>query len=114
LTIAAGMVRLKVTKATTSTVVSCSPKTSFGGVGTTWRCTAMISGFSPTGHVTWLEMGGTGMVQFVSSTCYASRGRCSITLKAVVTGSVVMLAQYGGDRNNGPSAGFRTFTVRAP
>ena len=112
-TIAAGIVRLKVAKATTSTLVSCSPRASFGGVAAVWRCAAIISGYSPTGRVTWFDMGGSGKIQFVTFTCSAARGRCFITVRAIATGTVILQAEYAGDRNNVGSSGQASFVVKS-
>ena len=109
--LAYGIVSIRVDRAKTGTMVACSPSVSFGGGASLWRCSAIISGFYPTGRVSWYEMGGTGKVDFITFNCSAARGRCTITLKGVSPGPVVIQAQYAGDKNNGASSGRGVFTV---
>jgi hypothetical protein len=90
-----------------STSVSCSPNP--GSIFQPVTCTATVSGFSPTGTITWStsSMGGS----FSQFTCTLSNGACSTTYIDNFTGSVTIVASYSGDSNNMPSSGSNSLIV---
>ncbi len=118
-TIGSGSFSLSVNQKVSRTVVSCRPITQVIGANIT--CTAVVSGYYPTGTVTWSQTGGTipGAVSFYSNTCTLTHtgaigavfhtARCSVTMKGTTHGSVILTASYGGDLNNLGS--FRTKTI---
>ncbi len=88
----------------TSTVVTCSPNRI--SAGSTVACTATVSGFNPTGTVTWSTNSSTG--SFASTTSTLSDGRCSTNYTDSSAGNVTITASYSGDPdnpNNTPSNG---------
>jgi len=100
-----GKVGLTVTKASTTTTLSCAQ--TFIHRGDAITCTATVSGEYPsqTGTVAWSRVSGNGGVSFSSRTCTLSSGSCSVTVTATVAGSVVIKATYRGDLNNFKSVG---------
>ena len=111
-----GTATLTVTKATTTTAVSCVP-TSFG-TGATSSCTATLTGFSGTvtgETITWSQTGGTGTVTFSGGgTCALSAGgTCSVTVTGATRGTATIKASYSGDTNNAASSGTASLTVEA-
>jgi hypothetical protein len=90
--------RLKVTKAPTLTTISCSM--SSVEVKEKITCTVTVSGYSPTGKVTWSKVSGTGKVGFSPNPCYLSSESCSVTVMGLKQGSVTIEATYSGDPNN--------------
>jgi hypothetical protein len=109
-----GSTGITVTKATTTTTVSCVPN-SFG-VGATSSCTATLAGFSGivTGEtITMSKTGGTGSVTFPSgTTCALSAGGTSpVTVNGATLGPVTIQASYPGDANNLASTGSTSITV---
>ena len=92
-----------------STSVDCSVSSIYTRSSTT--CTATITGFSPTGTVSFTQS-GTGTVTFSSaSTCTLVSGSCSLTVTGASAGSVTIQAAYGGDSNNLGSSGTFGLTV---
>jgi len=89
------------------TLVSCSPDLVL--VGWPVACTATVSGFSPTGTITWSTSSIAG--SFNQSVCTLSDGSCSTTYTDNSSGSVTIAASYSGDSNNTPSSGTFTLTV---
>jgi len=87
-----------VKKGSAVTAISCT-LSSFD-ITTPVTCTATVSGYSPTGTVTWSKVSGTGSVTFSSTTCMLSSGSCSVTVTATHIGSIKIKAAYGGDSNN--------------
>jgi hypothetical protein len=96
---------LKPTASLTS--VSCSPNLVSSGLPVT--CTAAVSGFIPTGIITWSTSSSTG--NFSQSVCTLSSGSCSTTYTDSSPGSVTIAAYYSGDSINLPSSGSATLTV---
>jgi ABC-type oligopeptide transport system substrate-binding subunit len=80
-------------------------------LGSFVNCTAIVSGSSPTGMVTWTTSSNTGY--FSQSVCTLSSGTCSTTYTDNSTGYVTITATYSGDTNNSPSSGTATLTVCA-
>ena len=112
---------LQVTDSLESTVVSpaetLSVSSAFGTVltaacrpdpavaGLTTRCEATVQGLgsTPTGRVAWSS---NGQGKFSSPSCRLSRGACSVKFTPTAADSFVgLLASYGGDSSNTPSAG---------
>jgi hypothetical protein len=80
-------------------------------VGATKTCTATVTGYFPTGTITFSQT-GTGSVTFSSSTCTLdSSGTCSVTVTGAKAGPVTITATYGGDTNNLGSFGSHKLTV---
>ena len=103
-----GTHRLAVGKALPTVAIACSSPLS---VGMPVICTATVSGYSPTGTVTWTRISGAGRVTFSSKTCTLSSGSCQVTVTATKAGSVKVKAAYGGDSNNFRSAGTLVLTI---
>jgi branched-chain amino acid transport system substrate-binding protein len=98
------------------TAASCSPKSVVAGSSKTVTCKATITGYVPTGTVTWSQS-GTGTVTFSATTCTltsvnSKQATCSITLTGKTAGSVSILATYGGDANNKVSSVTAKLTVK--
>jgi hypothetical protein len=92
------------------TSVSCAPSLIQASSTKHFTCRATVSGYSPTGNVTWSQ-DGSGSISFVTESCALSKGTCSVTLNGVGPGKVTLHASYGGDSNNLVSLGSRTVTV---
>jgi hypothetical protein len=77
------------------------------GTSKSIRCTAKVTGYKPTGTVTWSEVSGTGLVLFASNvnTCTLAKGHCSVAILGADAGSAIVQASYGGDENNVASLG---------
>lgn len=100
-----GTFSLTVTQKASTTSVSCSLTSVVVGSTKTIKCTAHVTGYLPTGSVSWSNS-GTGSVALFSTTCSPSaNGRCSVTMTATAAGPVTIHAGYGGDWNNAPSSG---------
>ena len=104
----AGTYSLAVRMKATKTTVSCTPRSAVAGSSTTITCTARVTGYSPTGAMTWSQY-GAGSVSFSPATCAVSTGSCSVTVRGVTAGTATLLAAYGGDSNNQGSS--RTTSV---
>lgn len=101
----------------TKTTISCL--SADAAVGSSTTCTAIISGYNPTGTVTWSQSGGTGLISISLNACTltdigTSRnlGRCSVTLKGMSPGTVIIEAVYKGDSNNVGSSKTRNLAIR--
>jgi hypothetical protein len=109
-----GMLSLTVTPKASKTTVSCKPTSVVAGSSTVVKCTAKVTGYSPTGVVTWSQS-GDGSVSFVStfkcSCCALKKGSCSTIVTAVRRGEVSIVATYTGDINNMGSSGKTTLTI---
>ena len=103
-----GTHRLEVGKELSTATIGCSSKL---GVGVPVACTATVSGYSPTGTVTWARVSGTGTVTFSSNTCTLSSGSCQVTVTATRAGSLKIKAVYSGDSNDLTSAGTLVLTI---
>ena len=91
-----------------STTVSCAPSPiNVGGKST---CSAMVTGVSPTGTVSWSQS-PTGIVSFSSTTCTLVGGTCSITVTGTSQGTTTITGSYSGDINNVGSSGTFQLTV---
>jgi hypothetical protein len=102
-----GTFGLAVSQEASATKVSCAPSTVILGKPKSIRCTAKVTGYKPTGEVTWSEVSGTGLVLFASNvdTCTLAKGHCSVTIAGADAGSAIVQASYGGDENNVASLG---------
>jgi hypothetical protein len=106
----AGTYSLAVTMKATKTTVSCTPKSAVAG--STITCTARVTGYLPTGTVSWSQS-GTGSVSFSSTTCTLSEGKCSVTMTASTSGHVTIAATYAGDSNNQSSSRTAKLTIKS-
>jgi hypothetical protein len=97
-----GNYSLSVTKASTTSTISCSP--SPVAVGSPSTCTASVSGASPTGTITWAS---SGVANFSpATTCTLSAGSCAVNYTpSSSTSPVTITAIYGGDGDNTGSTG---------
>lgn len=96
------------------TTVSCSPTSVPEASSKTITCKAKVTGYSPTGTVTWSQS-GTGSVSFVATTCTLSKDSCSVTMTASTGGHVIITATYSGDPNNHGSSRTAKLTItKAP
>ena len=100
---------LHVGKAVTTVTITCSSTSLSIGVPVT--CTATVSGYSPTGTVTWGRVSGAGRVTFSSPTCSLLSGSCQVTVTATKAGSIKIKAFYGGDSDNIKSVGMLVLTI---
>jgi hypothetical protein len=101
----------------TKTTISCSPKSAAAGSSTVITCTAKVTGYLPTGKVSWSQS-GTGSVSLSSTTCTLvsaslTQGTCSVTMTGSTTGQVTMTATYAGDPNNQSSSRTAKLTIKA-
>ncbi|QQG47975.1 MAG: hypothetical protein HY247_04160 [archaeon] len=96
----------------TTTKVSCAPKASTAGSLSPFKCTATVKGYHPTGNVTWTQ-GGSGTVNYLSSTCALVSGKCAVMMNPATQGTVVVEATYSGDSNNVASIGDKMVKVIA-
>jgi hypothetical protein len=110
-----GIVSITVTKAATSTSVSCTPSTvDIPGFST---CTATVTGAvgSITGEtITFSQQSGeTGSVNMTSpATCYlGTGGACLISVIGATPGAVTIEAAYPGDASNEASSGTASITA---
>lgn len=99
-----GVYDLAVTARTTKTTVSCKPTSTPAGSSTPITCTVKVTGYYPTGNVTWSQS-GTGSVTYASSTCSLSEvssftSSCFVSLTGSVPGKLTVNATYDGDANN--------------
>lgn len=102
---------LTVTQATSKTIVVCSPTSV--KVGKTIKCTAVVTGYGPTGTVTWswTSSNGGSVTFSTSATCTLVKGRCSVEMTGTTAGTVVIQATYNGDLNNAASSKTRDLTI---
>ncbi len=97
---------VSVNKATPSVSVSCS---SFNA-GTSTSCRAnIVSGFNPTGTVSFSTSSSTG--SFSGTPCTLSLESCSVTYSDTSAGTPTITATYSGDGNNVGSSGSGSVTV---
>ncbi len=102
-----GLFYLSVAKTTTSTVVTCSPSQVTPYKSST--CTAMVTGDSPTGSVSW---SASGPGSFVPTYCYLSTsGSCSVQFSPSATGDMTITASYSGNSLNDASHGTYSLQV---
>ncbi len=106
-----GTYSLEVTVKVSKTAVSCTSKSAVAGSLTIITCAAKVSGYSPTGTVSWTQ-GGTGSVSFSApTTCTPFTGACSVTMTGSTAGSLNITASYAGDANNAASYAVAKLTV---
>src|SRR3989454_2142118 len=96
---------LTVTLRTTSTSVSCSPSSVVVNQATS--CTAVVVDSSGSGGIT-----PTGNVAFTpGGSCTLVSGSCSVSIIPSSSGSLSVLASYGGDSSHSTSSGSTTVLV---
>lgn len=108
-----GSFLLGLSRAASTTKVSCSRRFMVVGASARVRCTATVKGYEPTGSVAWSQS-GNGTVGFISAvdTCSLTKGHCSVAVTGTAGGTVSLLATYGGDGNNRVSTKNVTLTVK--
>ena len=109
-----GSSTISATKGVTSVRVTCGSLTV--KVGRTLKCSAIVSGYEPTGEVTWSSSGsGGGASSFKSnvSSCTLALGRCSVTITGAAAGSVTLQASYSGNQNDLQSSGSLSITIKS-
>lgn len=112
----AGLYDLSVTAKTTKTSVSCLPTSAVVGPSAVAVCMAKVSGYLPTGTVSWYQS-GMGSVSLSSTACTLTsltnpyRATCSVTITGTNTGKVTLRAMYSGDSENSGSYKAKTLTV---
>ena len=92
-----GSTNLTVAPAITSTMLTSSPNPSTVGLPVTFS--ARITGFDPTGNVTFTDGGGI----LLGTATLDSTGVAAFTIATLVSGIHGIKASYSGDANNGPS-----------
>jgi|GEM_PF-1326395 parallel beta-helix repeat protein len=106
-----GTFSVTVSQATSKVVFVCSRYSM--KVGAQVVCRAHVTGYQPTGTVTWSVIGGSGLVSFTSgNTCNLTSHYCKVTITATTAGEVVLQAAYSGDLNNSPGTNTHNLTVR--
>jgi hypothetical protein len=104
-----GNTNLNVQQTVPTVSVSCSPNPISSGQSTT--CTVVVSGFNPTGTVSWQT---TGLGSFMPNSCTLSpNGSCSVTYTSLSSsGSVdTITATYAGDSNNQQASGSTSVSI---
>jgi uncharacterized delta-60 repeat protein len=107
-----GIFSLTVNKATSKATLSCSP--SSAKPGKTIKCTATVTGYHPTGIVTWTQSSTNGgSVTFGSPSCTTTTTglHCTVTMTGDTAGTVTVEAYYPGDTNNFASSKTRNLTI---
>jgi hypothetical protein len=113
-----GEFSLSVTPTTSTTTVSCSPTSVVVGSSKTIKCTAHVTGYKPSGTVTWSQSTtDTGSISFTSSqspvACSLNaKGRCAVTMTGTEAGTVTIKAAYGGDGSTTASSGAAGLTIK--
>jgi hypothetical protein len=101
---------LAVSMKASRTIVSCSPTSVVAASLKTVTCRARVTGYSPTGTVSWYQS-GTGSVSLSSTTCTLAKGACSVTMTGATAGMVTLQGTYSGDPNNQVSSRTATLTI---
>jgi|GEM_PF-625201 len=113
-TIVSAPVTVTVKSVLSRTTVSCSPTSVPAASSKTITCKARVTGYLPTGTVSWSQS-GTGSVSFVPTfrcaCCTLIRGGCSVILTGVKSGKVIMTATYMGDSSNQGSSRTAKLTI---
>ena len=78
-----------------------------------WICAASVKGYSPTGTISWSQI-GTNAVTFSAKMCALANGSCSVTVDGFVKGSVTIVGAYSGDGDNLASHSIYSLTVSEP
>jgi hypothetical protein len=107
-----GISALEVTSRLSLTAVTCSSTTFTLSLSKTIVCRAKVSGYSPSGRVIWTPTSGSGNVTLGASTCFLTKGTCSVTLKGITAGGLDLSASFLGDANNYPSNSTTGLTIR--
>ncbi len=103
---------LNVLKSQTKTTVDCTPSSIFVGFSTS--CLATVSGYSPTGLVSFFLSAGAGVFSPPNGECALSLGNCTVSLSGNSTGTITVSAAYPGDSNNKESSGrFTLHSIQA-
>lgn len=108
----AGVLGLSVSRKATRMIVTCRHLAEPFWPTMHFICTASVSGFLPSGNLTWSQAGGTGSVSLSSATCALAKGTCSVTMTGTTAGKVILQAKYSGDPNNQSSSRTATLTVK--
>ena len=82
----------------TLTAVACAPNPVTIGSSTT--CTATVTGYHPTGSVTFSTSSSTGAFSPTTGQCTLGSGTCSVSYTDTSAGVQTIKASYGGDTNN--------------
>ena len=112
-----GTASLNVSLATSKVNASCT-LTPVIAASTMIVCRARVTGYLPTGNVTWSKEGlGVGaetplsMLGYSAALrCVLSNGSCSLTMTAPTSETVAIIAAYLGDSNNQGSSGLAKLT----
>jgi hypothetical protein len=96
--------------------VTCAPTSLAASSTKTIKCKATVTGYVPTGTVTWL-WSGTGTISLTpGATCDLVRGKvfsCFVTFNVVSAGTITISATYSGDPNNlGSASNAAKLTIR--
>jgi hypothetical protein len=82
------------------------------GISKGVKCTARVSGYLPSGNVTWSQIGGAGFVAFSAVSCQLAKGTCSVMVEGKSSGNIVIKATYNGDLNNLASSKPKSLRVK--
>ena len=115
--VASAPVTVTVKSVLSKTTISCSPTSVPAASSKTITCKAKVTGYSPTGSMTWSQS-GTGSVSFVPtfrcSCCTLVKGSCSVIMTGATAGKVTLQATYSGDSNNQGSSRTTRLTITKP
>ena len=106
---------LLVTVKPSTTKVSCTPTSVVVGSSKVIKCTATVTGYSPTGTVAWSPSGtNVSSVTFISGvdSCVLSKGSCFVTVTGTGAGTISIDGTYSGDSNNTGSSKTTTLTIK--
>lgn len=92
-------------KTSSTTTITCTGPVAAGGV---LSCKAAVTGFSPTGTVSFAQTGGSG--SFTPTSCALSSGSCSVAYTQGSVGTLTVTGSYSGDANNEVSSGSTAIT----
>ena len=92
----------------TTTAVACSPNPATIGSSTT--CTATVTGYHPSGAITFTSSSSTGAFIPANGQCTLTGGFCSVTYTDTSAGIATITGSYGRDINNNPSTGSTSLT----
>ena len=98
-TASANTTAITVVQKQSKTYIFCTPNSESSG-SSTMTCKAKVTGYHPTGSVSWADTLGPGTVTFSASSCTLSAGICSVTVTGVAVGHASITATYAGDANN--------------
>jgi hypothetical protein len=110
-----------VNQASSTSRISCAPKSLAVGSPRSIKCIAKVTGYKPT----WIgspetsvtfSTSGTGSVTLGSATCTTPKGNrfsCSVTMTGTTAGQIGITASYVGDGNNtGSTSNSTSFTIK--